>query len=122
MKATTFMRRLGLAAIAAVGLVASASAHAHTQSYESTITIRERDGGTRYTGRVFSDRAACEKNRTVKLFRSNGDFVGDTSTNERGRWSYVFVGQRYYVTAPRRVDGSGDHRHVCRHDRSPTTN
>lgn len=115
------MSGLGIAAVAALGVLAASSALAHTKHFESTITIREREDGLLYTGRVLSDRDACERNRRVKLFRSDGQFVGDTETDRRGRWSFAFVGQRYYATAPKRVDGSGSHRHVCEYDRSPTT-
>ena len=118
---STTIRRLGVAAVCALCAWTSASALAHTESYKSKITIRERDGGVRYTGRVFSDLPACERNRRVKLFTADGTFVGAAETNGQGRWSFEFAGQRYYATAPRNVEGSGSHRHVCKYDRSPTT-
>ena len=74
-----------------------------------------------YGGRVLSDRAACERDRRIELYRSNGDFIGDSTTDDEGRWSYIFVGQHYHARATKRVDGSAGHRHICRADRSPTT-
>ena len=121
MHATAVVRRLGLAALAVGAAVLSASALAHTQGYDTKITIRERQEGVQYGGRVISDRRACERNRRVKFFRANGDFVNDTETDGQGRWNFAFVGERYYATAPKAVKGAGDHRHVCKFDRSPTT-
>ena len=109
------------AAVAAGSLIASGSSLAHTQGFDSKVTIRERAGGTEYGGRVLSDRAACERDRRIKLYRSNRDFIGDSTTDDEGRWSYVFVGQHYHARATKRVDGSAGHRHICRADRSPTT-
>jgi hypothetical protein len=119
--ATRFAWWVSTAAVAAGSLIASGSSLAHTEGFDSKVTIRERDGGTEYGGRVLSDRAACERNRAIKLYRSNGEFVGNSTTDEEGRWSFHFVGQRYYARVSKRVDGSGGHRHICRADRSPTT-
>jgi hypothetical protein len=121
------MRRVPLAkwacltAVITAGLIAVASSSAHTESYESKITIKHEEGTAKYSGRVISALGSCEKNRTVKLYTSAGKEIAETTTSNKGRWKYEFVGQRYYARVLKRVDGSGQHEHVCRADRSPTT-
>jgi len=105
----------------AAALVAAAGSSAHTESFDSTVTIRHEDGTAKYSGRVISDRDACKRNRTIRLHTAKGDVIAETTTNGKGRWRYEFIGQRYYATVTKRVDGSGQHQHVCRADRSPTT-
>jgi hypothetical protein len=103
------------------GLIAVAASSAHTESYKSTITIKHENGSPRYSGRVISSLEACERNRTVKLYTSEGEVIAETTTNDRGHWRYEFIGARYYARVVRRVIGSGQHEHVCKGDRSPTT-
>jgi hypothetical protein len=106
--------------LAAAALIVAGVADAHTQSYPSKITIRQKNEFT-YVGRVISDRAACETERRVKVFTADGTYLEETDTDDRGRWRYEFAGNNYYVTVTRRVDGSGNHEHICKPDRSPTT-
>lgn len=108
-------------AVIAAGLIAAAPSSAHTESYESTITIKHEDGSSKYSGRVISALEACEKNRTVKLYTSEGDVIAETTTNTKGHWKHEFLGARYYARVVRQVIGSGQHHHVCLGDRSPTT-
>jgi hypothetical protein len=43
-------------------------------------------------------------------------------SNRNGHWDYeLLVGIDYYAVAKRVVKTPGDHRHVCKADRSPTT-
>ncbi len=109
------------ATVVAAGLIIAGPSSAHTQTYESTITIKHEDMTAKYSGRVISEREACERNRAVKLRTEEGMVVGETTTNNKGRWKYEFIGQRYYATVAKRVDGGGPHEHVCLGDRSPTT-
>lgn len=109
------------AAVIAAGLIAAAGSSAHTEGYKSTITIEHEDGTAKYKGRVISELASCEKDRTVKLYTSEDVVIADTTTNNKGRWKHEFSGERYYARVTKRVDGSGQHEHVCKPDKSPTT-
>jgi hypothetical protein len=118
------MRRLLCTAIA-LTLVSSLAipAGAHTKRFNTRITNAEPTPGN-YRGQVFSGSHACVRKRGLKIWRdvpgSDDEFLNDFKADSDGRWEYHFLGTEYYVTARRVARGSGDHRHVCRADRSPT--
>ncbi len=108
------------ACAATAGLVPAIGASAHTKTYESTVTIKERPGSL-YTGRVTSDLGACFKNRTVQLFNSDDNLIATTETNRQGRYRYQFIGQRYYARVRQTTFIGDQHEHTCKADKSPTT-
>ena len=118
-RAARYLVALAALLVCAVGATV---AFGHVKGFDSKVTIREPKPNV-YEGRVISQRPRCERARTVKLFRANGEFVSSTTTDADGRWRIpLVIGKRYYAKVTRRVDGTGAHRHVCRADRSRTIN
>ena len=118
------MRRLLYTAIA-LTLVWSVAvpASGHNKRFNTRVTNSEPTPGN-YQGKVFSGSKACVRKRGLKIWYDapgpDDEFLNDFKADSEGRWEYHFLGTEYYVTARRVVRGSGDHRHVCRADRSPT--
>lgn len=114
-RVTTWL--VGLACVGA--LLVPAQAGAHDNSFKSRVTIHH-PSDPQYRGRVFSRSPQCVADRLVKLFTASGVLVGEDTTDDEGRWSYTFLGERYYAKVTRAVRGGAGHRHVCQPDRSPT--
>lgn len=110
-------------AVAVAVLAAGIPASAHDRSFKTRITISQPEPFA-YQGRVFSKLDACVRRREIQMWRDQpgaDEKVGvPFRADRRGRWSYGFFGKQYYVVAKRAVKRSGNHRHVCRADRSPT--
>lgn len=119
---STSFAALAMAGAAATGLVSTAGAFAAAPAATSTVTIKAE--GTDLSGTVRSDRAACEGDRTVVVYkvvgkRGGGDdlrFASDTTEVRKGVgvWSTGNTGTkgRFYAKV-RKSDG-------CRADASPT--
>ena len=118
------MRRVGLAVSAlALCLALALPAGAHVARYKSRVTI-EHPSAPNYEGDVHSKKRACVRYRMVQFWRDNesapDDLVAEFPADQDGHWSYGFVGDAYYARVKRVVKRPGDHKHVCRGDRSPT--
>lgn len=94
-------------------------------AFESKISIHAHyDSGSPgaayvYQGRVRSDRAACERHRTVRLFNQQGSQALDqTSTDANGHWRITMgadgLAGNYWAVTPRR---EGQHA-ICKRARS----
>ncbi len=82
---TTLVVAAGLGAAASVA--GDAAAHQYTAPSSTTIRYVENEG--EFRGRVTSPRAACERNRKIKLVRESEEgrvVVGRDRSNRRGRW------------------------------------
>ncbi len=83
-------------------------------------TIRENPD---FHGRVTSSKAACEKDRKVKVYREQSGpdgLLASTRTDDDGRWEYL-AGQLtgdFYAKIRRTDVGPQGHDHVCKGDRS----
>ena len=116
-------------ALTCVGLAAVATAH--TVRFDSTVTIHKHKNGAdpdSLTGRVNSDRARCERDRTIEIYQEADGadvLIATTTTDAEGNWEFVFADAApagtYYAKATRKVLRlNEDHRHVCRADLSNT--
>jgi hypothetical protein len=126
------VRRIGKKASAGVVIVVVALAlplsligRAHTFTADSRVTIRYNTSGDAFRGQVFSGRASCRANRTVRLYkvRPGPDrFIGRDRTNQLGVWRIPRDNPhgRFYARVLRRVTTGYAHFHRCLGDRSPT--
>jgi hypothetical protein len=77
----------------------------HKLRFRSRVTI-QRDEFAHFFGRVQSDGAVCERNRTVVLVNENFGEVAEARTDANGRWSVrmskVYFG-RHYAKVDRKV-------------------
>ncbi len=116
-------RSLLLIAGGALVLSLTAPAVAHDKSYKTRLTISEPQP-FEYEGDVISRSRKCVRNRELVIWHDvpagDDERIADFQANRRGHWSFIFVGEEYYVTAKRVVRSPGDHQHVCKGDRSPT--
>ena len=113
-------------AIAVVGAVLATGgvASAHTERYESRINAAysEQQGSHGYFyGRVLSERAGCERNRTVTVLRREegpDEIIGTTRTDVNGAWGLAVKNPRegtYYAVVTRKVQRfDNEHNHDCR--------
>lgn len=115
------------AAIGVGGFTGMAVAHSTTIGSQHTIDFTPDVASDRFTGQVSSKKAACERGRSIVLYR----VVGDTSvpdqevttarTDSGGMWSKG-VGEAqagtYYAVAAKKVMRSPGHKHVCKVARS----
>jgi hypothetical protein len=119
---------LAAAAILAIG---GGLATAHIKKYGSTVTINFQEGGAyadQFRGKVRSNKAACKKQRTVKVYRKKPGpdaLYGSDKTNKKGK--YVVAPGRnatpgnYYAKAKKRVLKKNSlHKHVCKKATSNT--
>ena len=127
------MRRFGLRtlllctalAFVAFGAVAAArTASSPTKvvldEFTSTGTGADQEG--HFVGHLESQKQACVRGRTVKLFLRNGNngdiTLADTDqTGRRGRWvldGNLFTIDRAQVKVTRKRVGSGDNRRICK--------
>ncbi len=112
---------LGVATVTAV-LAVHGVAGAHNVRFDDRVTIRTNPD---FHGRVISQRAGCERQRTVKIYREEGGPDGlfaSTKTDADGRWERL-VSQLtgdFYARIRRKDIGSPGHDHICKGDRSPS--
>jgi hypothetical protein len=106
-----------------VGAALAVPASAHNERFKSRVTIEHTDGPN-YEGDVFSRKGACVRFRLVQFWLDNTgspDFlVEEVRADRQGHWQFGFVGSAYYARVTRVVKKPGDHKHVCKADRSPT--
>jgi hypothetical protein len=115
-----FWKLAGIAALAAL-LVLAAAATAHVVKYETDgIDIQYDAGSTTFSGEVSAGKAACRSNRKVEVLSDApgvDTVVGSTRTNSAGEWTINAVGlasSEYYADADRKtLKLTVDHRHVC---------
>jgi hypothetical protein len=126
------MRRAG-AAIAAVVAIMSvvlvAGATAHKVKYDTAVTIKydkpnknDPYAKAAFDGRLSSDKARCEKNRTVDVYRRevNGSetLIGSDATDVTGAWGIqpgsVAPGTYFAYTAKKVLRKKKKHRHICK--------
>lgn len=107
-------------AIASVLAFASGIAGAHGVDFDGKVTIKTDPS---FHGRVISEKAACEKQRKVRIYREQSGPDGlytKTTTGDDGRWEHL-VSQLtgdFYAKIRRSDIGSAGHEHVCQSDRS----
>jgi hypothetical protein len=92
------------------------------------VTIEEVKPNQKYEGEVKSRLQACERRRPMQMYydapSGSDPAVGQPFRSDRqGHWEQELLipGDQYYVIAARVVKRPGDHKHVCKSDRSPTT-
>jgi hypothetical protein len=116
------------AVVALAGAAVLASlAIAHNQAFSNSVTLKRAGVGGKYSGRVNSGNARCERNREVQVWRrkASGDVrLGTTFTNPNGTWSLfappgLGPGRKVYTLIETKVlVGSPQHNHTCAVDRS----
>ncbi len=115
-----------LIAVVALALLSplAVPAAAHEKTFKSRVTIENPPLTARYEGDVFSGSRTCVRRRVVQFWYdyegAPDKLVSEIRSTRGGHWSYEFIGDAYYARVVRVVKRSGDHRHVCRGDRSPT--
>lgn len=87
--AARVVKSIGLAAgafavVAALSLTSAGATSTKTVRIVSHISIRSH--GLRFSGRTTSPNAGCYTDRSVTLYRTNGDVLGSNRTNQRGHW------------------------------------
>ena len=113
------------AIVALTSLSLVAVANAHTVKHDSTVTIQLKKNGRAddsFAGKVISDRARCESDRTVKIFRRDGEdavLAGTDTTDADGNYEVMLVGEAapgdYYAVVKRKIlRRSANHLHVCK--------
>ena len=111
-----------LIAVTAVGAtlaVPTVSSGRTTAVFDSKVTLK---ADNPFHGRVFSDKAACRKGRTVQVFNvqpgTDGMF-GATETDAQGMWSMpASPNGDFYAKVTRKVGPVGTS-YSCRPDKSP---
>lgn len=98
----------------------SGTAAADRAEFASRVTLAE---GAPFHGKVLSRKAACERNRTVEVYRVDPgpDGLYDrTTSNARGRWTIPagMPNGRFYAVARQRTTGAGP-TFVCKRAISP---
>jgi hypothetical protein len=115
---------LGAALVAALAISLAIPASAHDKRFKTRVTIANPPLTARYEGDVISQKGSCVRYRTVEFWYDHEgmpDELVDTITATReGHWSYEFIGDAYYARVRRVVKKPGDHKHICKGDRSPT--
>ena len=119
-------RRVCVVLAAAAALcVAPPTAHAHSASYPSQIslTLVSEVGSDQFSGRVASGHTDCVAGRTVTLYRTAGDALPDpvAASDAQGAWSRRVSGVAagaYYAVAAASVARSEGHKHACETARS----
>lgn len=120
------LRKVGAVGIGAVlaGSLVVPSVSAHTETYASTVTIRQ--DGEVFKGAVQNARPRCQHGRQVTVFKARKNrpnkVIGSDRTNRHGNW-YVPTDPRpdrgrYFARAAGRADGRYGHNHRCAADRS----
>ena len=118
---------LGAAAFAVMAALGLASAQATAQrTVRIPSHVRIAGNGLRFHGRVTSPNHACTESRKVTLYRTNGDVLGTTHTNNRGRWHIDVEGSagislgHFYAIVKRESQGTAGTIYVCEAARSRT--
>jgi hypothetical protein len=118
-------------AILVVGAVGAGVATAHKKKFKTTVTIQwnsnegQYSSGDTFTGNVGSKKKKCRKDRTVKVFKVQGDrLIGTDQTSNRGRYVVRVGGDAtpgdYFAKAKKKViKKNAKHKHVCKKGRSP---
>jgi hypothetical protein len=120
-----------VAAILVVGAVGAASVTAHKKKIKATVTIQWNDNEGPYaTGDIFSGDVAtkkkCRKDRTVKVFRAQGDqLIGTDKTNSQGHYIVEVGGEAspgdYFAKLKKKaLKRNKKHKHICKKATSPT--
>jgi cysteine-rich repeat protein len=119
-KQGSVFRKLGILVVVglAVGSLAE-FATAHFVRYGGSLTVTFRSADNVFKGRVSSPRDACERGRTVVVFRvaaGPDQKIGSARTDSVGRWrlTYNAPAGDYYAKVLRKDIGPGAHRHICR--------
>jgi hypothetical protein len=120
------LRALLLGAVVAVGVVGFAgvaAAHSKPVASQHTMGFEPDVASDVFTGQISSTMAACERGRSVVLYRVVGDAsvaddpVASATTNLSGVWTRGF-GQvqagDYYAVAHKKVMRSRGHKHTCK--------
>jgi hypothetical protein len=118
------------AAILVVGAVGAGVVTAHKRKIKATVTIQWNDNEGLYSpGDIFSGDVAtkkkCRKDRTVNVFRDQGDqLIGTDETNNQGHYLVEVAGEAspgdYFAKVKKKVlRKNKKHRHVCKKARSP---
>ena len=99
-----------LSSLAACAVVAAmlpaGGASAHVKSFDSTVTLRVTDNYV-YKGRVKSEEKDCYRQREVTIYTEAGEEIITKETNNRGRYSHVFIGEKYYSKVEKVTVGQG---------------
>jgi hypothetical protein len=111
---------LGIAA-AIAALTAASAVGGNVKRFDSKVTLAKTNP---FSGRVISDKHACEVKRTVKILVSNpgpDDLYGRTKTDKQGHWSKPATPNGdFYAVVKRREEGAAGTTYICRSDTSPT--
>jgi hypothetical protein len=89
---------------------------AHDVNTPTSVSIGYSSGA--FSGTVSSERARCERGRSVTLIkqrRGNDRVVGSTTSNRQGSWRIgtADASGKFYVRVGRKVSGGYGHSHVC---------
>lgn len=116
-------RLIGVAAgtLALAVALTTGLALAHTVKFDSTVTARYKTAQDRFKGKVRSEKTACERRRTVKVFRKRAgadQLLGKDKSNSDGEWQLepeTFPPDTYYAKATKKVlKHTAHHRHTCK--------
>lgn len=117
--------KAGAGVLAAVGALGVTSAEAtHVVKIASHISIRSHN--LTFSGRVTSPNHACQPERRVTLYRTNGDVLGHTHTNSHDHWKITASGSagislgHFYAKVKRTSQGAAGTIYVCKAARSRT--
>jgi hypothetical protein len=108
---------LGLA-LALVAFAATAALAGGLQRVASKVRLANADP---FHGKVVSEKRACERNRTVKVYKSNytmpDGLYGSTTTDADGKWSIPATPNgKFYAVVTKKETA----KFLCRADVSPT--
>lgn len=114
------LRKIGvlLALVLAAGSLTQV-ASAHFVRFGGSLTVSFQPTNNVFKGRVSSSRDACERGRTVGVFRivdGPDQRVASDRTDSDGRWRVVYNPQSgdYYAKVASKDIGPGAHRHICK--------
>jgi hypothetical protein len=118
-------------AMLVVGAVGAGVVTAHKKKIKATVTIQWSDNEGPYaSGDIFSGDVAtkkkCRKDRTVKVFRAQGDQqIGLDKTNNQGHYVVEVGGEAspgdYFAKLKKKVlRKNKKHKHICKKATSPT--
>jgi hypothetical protein len=122
------VERLAIAALASIGLAATAAPALGDAQRGITVEVNSRitmvPNSPAFHGRVKARKHACVEDRTVKLFKRRHDnkrLLGIDETNDRGRWKEIvnpLRPGRYFAVVTRETVGAADAIYVCERDKS----
>jgi hypothetical protein len=94
------------------------AASAHTQTYQSNLTIHYDHQADAFDGHVGTS-SFCQEGRSVHVFQVNSGgsdiLVGSTTSGHAGQWSGISSpgAGTYYATVDERHDTGYGHDHLC---------